>query len=60
MKFLLIFSVTVVFLVGFLLYEPSLTDPQIHTYLQRSGPFVGTDVSKFEGIDGDRNYRCSN
>ena len=53
MKFLFIFSVTVVFLIGFLLYEPVLTDPQIHTYLQRSGPFVGTDVSKFEGIDGD-------
>ena len=53
MKFLFIFSVTVVFLIGFLLYEPAITDPQIHTYLQRSGPFVGTDVSKFEGIGGD-------
>ena len=51
MKFLLIFSVLVVFLVGFLL-EPPLTDSQIHTYLQRSGPYIGTDVPKFEGIDG--------
>ena len=53
MKFLLIFSMVVVFLIGFLIYEPDLTDPQIHTYLQRSGPFVGTDVPKFEGIDGE-------
>ena len=52
MKFLLIFSILVVFLVGFLLYEPSPIDPQIHTYLQRSGPYIGTDVPKFEGIDG--------
>ena len=53
MKFLLIFSVVIVFLVGFLLYEPSMTDPQLHTYLDRSGPFIGTDVPKFEGIDGE-------
>ena len=53
MKFLLIFSVVVVFLVGFLLYESSIMDTQINTYLQRSGPFIGTDLPKFEGIDGE-------
>ena len=52
MKFLLIFSVLIIFLVGFLLYQPALTDPQIHTYLQRSGPYIGIDSPKLEGIDG--------
>ena len=53
MKFLLIFSVVVVFLVGFLLFESSIMDPQINTYLQRSGPFIGTDLPILEGIDGE-------
>ena len=52
MKFLLIFSVLVVFMAGFLLYEPVPPDPQIHTYLQRSGPYIGTDTPKIEGVDG--------
>ena len=52
MKFLLVFSIAVVFLVGFLLYESSIMDPQVNTYLERSGPFIGTDLPKFEGIDG--------
>ena len=53
MKFLLVFSIAVVFLVGFLLYESSIMDPQVNTYLERSGPFIGTDLPKFEGIDGE-------
>ena len=53
MKFLLIFSVVVVFLAGFLLFESSIMDPQINTYLQRSGPFIGTDLPILEGIDGE-------
>lgn len=53
MKFLLIFSIVVVFLVGFLLYESFIMDPQVSTYLERSGPFIGTDLPKFEGIDGE-------
>ena len=52
MKFLLIFSILVVFIVGFLLYESDSTDSQSHTYLQRSGPYIGTDTPKFEGVDG--------
>ena len=52
MKFLLLFSLTVVFLVGFIVLQPLQSEDTIHTYLDRSVPYVGTTIPKNDGIDG--------
>ena len=52
MKFLVIFSFIVVILMGLILTQTTDSKNQIHTYLERSVPFVGTDVPRIDGIDG--------
>ena len=52
MKFLLIFSLIVIFLVGFILFQPLKPESEIHTYLEKSIPFVGTEIPRLDGIDG--------
>jgi len=51
MKFL-VFSLMIVFFVGFILFQSLLSENEIQTYLQRSVPFVGTDILRIDGIDG--------
>lgn len=52
MKFLAIFSFIVVILTGLILTQVIDSENKIHTYLERSVPFVGTDIPRIEGIDG--------
>ena len=52
MKFLVIFSFIVVILMGLILTQAMNSENQIHTYLERSVPFVGADIPRIEGIDG--------
>ncbi|WP_428324698.1 S8 family serine peptidase [Nitrosopumilus sp.] len=52
MKFLVIFSFIVVILMGLVLTQAMNSENQIHTYLERSVPFVGTDIPRIQGIDG--------
>ena len=52
MKFLVVFSLIVVFLVGFILYQPLQSENEIQTYLARSVPYVGADIPRADGIDG--------
>ena len=51
-KIIVIFSLTVVLLGIFVLSQVLESENEIHTYLQRSVPFVGTDIPRTEGIDG--------
>ena len=52
MKILLFFSFTVVFLIGLIVSQPLQPEDTIHTYLDRSVPYVGTTIPKNDGIDG--------
>ena len=52
MKFLVIFSFIVVTLIGLVLTQVMNSENEIHTYLERSVPFVGTDIPRIQGIDG--------
>ncbi|KFM21834.1 PI-type proteinase [Marine Group I thaumarchaeote SCGC AAA799-B03] len=52
MKFLAIFSFIVVILMGLVLTQALNSENEIHTYLERSVPFVGTDIPRIQGIDG--------
>jgi len=51
-KFLVVFSLMVVFLVGFILSQPLQSENEIQTYLERSVPYVGTGIPRMDGIDG--------
>jgi len=51
-KFLVVFSLIVVFLFGFILYQPLQSENEIQTYLARSVPYVGADIPRMDGIDG--------
>ncbi len=42
----------VVFLVGFILSQSLQSENEIRTYLERSAPYVGTDIPRMDGIDG--------
>jgi minor extracellular serine protease Vpr len=42
----------VVFLVGFILSQPLQSENEIQTYLERSVPYVGTEIPRIDGIDG--------
>ena len=42
----------IVFLVGFILYQPLQSENEIQTYLDRSVPYVGTEIPRIDGIDG--------
>ena len=52
MKFLVVFSLMVVFLVGFILSQPLQSENEIQTYLERSAPYVGAGIPRMDGIDG--------
>ena len=52
MKFLGIFSFIAVILMGLILIQVMNFENEFETYLERSVPFIGTDVPRFEGIDG--------
>ena len=52
MKSLVIFSLIVVFLVSLVLSQPLQYEDTIQTYLERSVPFVGTEIPRLDGIDG--------
>ncbi len=42
----------VVFLVGFILSQSLQSENEIRTYLERSVPYVGTEIPRMDGIDG--------
>ncbi|QLH04232.1 peptidase S8 [Nitrosopumilus oxyclinae] len=52
MKILVIFSVSIALLGIFILSQPLDSENEFRTYLQRSVPFVGTDIPRMDGIDG--------
>ena len=52
MKILVIFSVSMTLLGIFILSHPLDFENEFRTYLQRSVPFVGTDIPRIDGIDG--------
>ncbi|MDH3696961.1 MAG: S8 family serine peptidase, partial [Nitrosopumilus sp.] len=52
MKSLVIFSLIVVFLASLVLSQPLQYEDTIQTYLERSVPFVGTEIPRLDGIDG--------
>jgi len=42
----------IVFLMSFILFQSLLSENEIQTYLQRSVPYVGTEIPRIDGIDG--------
>jgi len=51
-KYWVIFSVVLVFLVGFILSQPLESENEFQTYLKRSVPYIGTEIPRMDGIDG--------
>ena len=52
MKFFAIFSFIVVILMGLILSQSIDSENEIKTYLDRSVPYVGTEIPRIQGIDG--------
>ena len=52
MKITTIFSLSVMIFGIFVISQLMQHENEIHTYLQRSVPYVGTDIPRIEGIDG--------
>ncbi len=52
MKILVIFSLSLALLGIFILSHPLESENEFRTYLQRSVPFVGTEIPRIDGIDG--------
>ncbi len=52
MRFFVIFSIIVVFLTGLILSQSFQSENEIQTYLERSVPYVGTEIPRMDGIDG--------
>ena len=52
MKFLVIFSLIVVFLTGIITIQFLWYENEIHTYLENSVPYIGTEVTRIDNIDG--------
>ena len=52
MKFLVIFSLIVVFLIGTITIQFLSYENGIHTYLENSVPYIGTEVPRIDNIDG--------
>ena len=52
MKYWVVFSVVLVFLVGFILSQPLESENEFQTYLKRSVPYIGTEIPRMDGIDG--------
>jgi len=42
----------IVFLVGFILFQSLLSENEIQTYIEKSVPFVGTEIPRIDGING--------
>jgi len=53
MKWLLVFALTVTISSSLLALQFFESNNKIHTYLDRSVPFIGGDIPKQEGIDGN-------
>jgi minor extracellular serine protease Vpr len=51
-KYWVIFSVVLVFVVGFILSQPLESENEFQTYLKRSVPYIGTEIPRMDGIDG--------
>ena len=49
---LLVFTIILVFLSSLIFFQLE-TENEIQTYLDKSVPFVGTDIPRIQGIDGD-------
>jgi minor extracellular serine protease Vpr len=47
-----VFSLMIVFFVGFILFQFLLSENEIQTYLERSVPYIGTEILRIDGIDG--------
>ena len=52
MKYWVIFSIVLVFLVSFIMSQPLESENEFQTYLKRSVPYVGTEIPRMDGIDG--------
>ncbi len=52
MRFFIVFSLAVIFLGGLIFLEFIQPENKIETYLDRSVPFIGTDIPRIDGIDG--------
>lgn len=52
MKFLVSFSLFVIIFVGFILFYPLESKNDIQLFLDKSVPFVGTNIPRMDGIDG--------
>ena len=52
MKFFVIFLFIVVFSVGFIFSQYLEFENDIHPYLDRSVPYIGTEIPRMDGIDG--------
>ena len=52
MKYWVIFSVVLVFVVSFIMSQPLESENEFQTYLKRSVPYVGTEIPRMDGIDG--------
>ena len=52
MKLVVIFSALLVFVAGFVFLSLD-NDEQSQTYLERSVPYVGTEIPRIDGIDGE-------
>ena len=52
MKFLIIFSLIVVFLIGTITAQFLSYEFEIHTYLENSVPYIGTEIPRKDNIDG--------
>lgn len=50
---IVIFSSIIVILGIFILSQTLQTENEVGTYLQKSIPFVGTDIPRIDGIDGE-------
>ncbi len=50
---ILAFSLIMVIAAGFILYESFFAEDEIRAYLDKSVPFIGTDIPRMDGIDGE-------
>ena len=52
MRSLLIFSITLIFLSGFIVLQSIESDNEIKTYIGNSVPYIGSEIPRIDGIDG--------
>ena len=51
-KFLVIFSSVAIILTGIAFSYPMYPENEVGTYLEKSGPYIGTEIPRIQGIDG--------